>query len=120
MSVCQDSEGNIYVIGTVMYDTAYFQTDTFAVNGYKDIFLAKYDANGNEKWVKVFGGPYFNDWDNIKTEEPRTVVYSPVSNSIYLTGYFLGSCTIDTFHLTAQRVTNSGKFSVVNYWLKRL
>jgi len=101
ISVCHDEEGNIYVTGEVYYFTAYFQTDTFEVNGLNDIFLAKYDANGNEKWVKVFGGPYFNDNNIVKLEEPKKVVYNPISNSILLTGYFIGDCTIDTFHLTA-------------------
>ena len=101
ISVCQDSEGNIYVTGIVLYPTAYFQTDTFQVNGFNDIFLAKYDANGNEIWVKVFGGPFTPSESDVKFEYPSEITFNSTTNSVYLTGYFIGSCSIDTFVLEA-------------------
>ena len=98
-SLCQDANGNIYVTGNVSYPVAYFQTDTFNVSGVNDIYLAKYDANGNELWVKHFGGSY-NNWMNQKSEGGGAVAYNPNTNSIYLSGLFIGTCTIDTFTLS--------------------
>jgi hypothetical protein len=96
--ICQDANGNLYVTGGVQYPVAYFQTDTFNVSGFNDIYLAKYDANGNELWVKHFGGSYFNS-TNQKSEGGSSVVFNPNTNSIYLSGVFIGTCTIDTITL---------------------
>jgi hypothetical protein len=98
-SICQDASGNIYVTGGVIYPVAYFNTDTFNVSGFNDIYLAKYDANGTELWVKHFGGSYFDSF-NQKSESGGTVLYNPNTNSIYLSGQFIGSCTIGTFTLS--------------------
>ena len=99
-SICQDQNENIYVTGNVQGPTAYFQSDSFSVNGFNDIFLAKYDANGNEIWVKHFGGSYDNMF-NQKVENGQVVIYNPTTNSIYVVGIFIGSCTIDSITLTA-------------------
>ena len=54
--ICKDNTGNIYVAGLMYVPICYFKTDTFAVNGFNDFFLAKYNASGDELWVKQFGG----------------------------------------------------------------
>jgi len=57
-----DSLGNIYLTGTIQ-EMAFFGTTQVNANGNTDIFLAKYDNNGNFIWVKNFGG-FFDDAGN--------------------------------------------------------
>jgi hypothetical protein len=99
-SMCLDQNGNTFITGNVQEPTAYFQTDTFSVNGFNDIFLAKYDGNGNEVWVKHFGGIYNNTFSQ-KVENGQVVTYNATTNSIYLIGIFVGSCAIDSITLFA-------------------
>ncbi|MCB1189357.1 MAG: SBBP repeat-containing protein [Leptospiraceae bacterium] len=48
--VAIDSSGNIYVVG---YTTGNLDGNTAA--GTKDLFVMKYDTNGNRKWTKLLG-----------------------------------------------------------------
>lgn len=97
-SVCIDQNGNTYITGNVQEPVAYFKTDTFSINGFNDIFLSKYDVNGNELWVKHFGGVYNNTF-NQKVENGQVVAYNASTNSIYVVGIFIGSCKIDSITL---------------------
>lgn len=55
--------------------------------GYRDIFFAKYDQNGNHIWSHSFGGPF---------DDEGTCVITDDFNNIYLTGYFeAGSVDFD-------------------------
>lgn len=47
-----DGSGNIYIIGS----TTSSVLDNQTAAGGSDAFLAKYDANGNRVWARVFGG----------------------------------------------------------------
>lgn len=51
-----DSIGNVYVTG-IFKDTAYFGSQVLYGNGGYDIFIAKYNPNGDLIWVKKAGGP---------------------------------------------------------------
>lgn len=53
-----DQYDNIYLTGT-FHDTAYFQTDTLIWQE-GEIFIVKFDKNGNEKWVRQCGKA--GDW----------------------------------------------------------
>ncbi|MCK9425812.1 MAG: SBBP repeat-containing protein [Ignavibacteriaceae bacterium] len=53
--VC-DANGNIYVTG-MFADTASFGNITLIGNGSNDIFVAKYNAQGQIQWAKSAGGP---------------------------------------------------------------
>ena len=59
-SVTIDSSGNVYVAGEFTSDTARFGSfmllNSGATDGTRDLFLAKYDANGNELWVRSATG----------------------------------------------------------------
>ncbi|NQY09148.1 MAG: T9SS type A sorting domain-containing protein [Flavobacteriales bacterium] len=76
-----DASGNIYISGqagweTYIGDNAYLSDLTYG----NDILLLKFDKDGNEIWVKTFGGPGNDD----------RVYDLTVGNdgSIYLTGNF--------------------------------
>jgi hypothetical protein len=62
--VVTDNDGNIYVIGSY-YGSADFDPgpdeDIHTSSGEKDIFLCKYDPDGNFIWAKTWGGVGRND-----------------------------------------------------------
>ncbi len=57
--VAVDDKGNVYVGGYFSGEMRFNHstaTDTFRSKGLGDIFLAKYDANGNYQWARGMGG----------------------------------------------------------------
>ncbi len=95
-NIITDLSGNSYfTMGS--RGTCYFQTDTLSVNGYNDFFLIKYDNNGNELWVKQFGGNNISS----RTESSGGICFDETSNFVYMTGRFsgvafFGSTTLNT------------------------
>src|SRR6185503_13565738 len=57
-AICTDANGNVYITGTFQGSIITFGTyDLHNVGtGALDIFIAKYDANGNVLWAKSGGG----------------------------------------------------------------
>ena len=54
-SVATDADGNVYITGQI-WSTATFADTMVTSAGYRDVFLAKYDPDGNFKWVQRCGG----------------------------------------------------------------
>ena len=75
-----DTSGNCYITGSFK-DTALFNMDTL-INTQKDAFIAKYDINGNEQWVKQLAVTGSADGVNISSDK---------IGNVYLTGRFSGS-----------------------------
>jgi len=96
--ISQDQSGNIYVAGTLGLPTGYFQTDTFNISGFNDFYIAKYDINGNEIWVKKFGGPNSN-MTNIKSEGITDFIFDPLENCLIACGIFYETCDFGTVTL---------------------
>jgi hypothetical protein len=63
--VTTDEFDNVYVVGTTR-DSAYFDNTGILSDVGGDVFVAKYDSDGNFIWVKNFGG---DDWDYAKEVE---------------------------------------------------
>ncbi|ESU22321.1 hypothetical protein FEDK69T_23040 [Flavobacterium enshiense DK69] len=80
--MAKDAFGNVYVAG-IFYGTVDFDpsanTAYWTSAGSRDIFIAKYDSNGNYLWSKAVAGPGF---DNVGS----LVVNS--GGEVYITGYF--------------------------------
>jgi hypothetical protein len=95
-NICTDKHGNVYISGSIMSSPVYFHTDTLTTNGFNDCFIAKYDIDGNEIWVKRFGGP--NTY--MASEGSPGICFDTVSNYLYLVGSFVTSCSLDTIILT--------------------
>ena len=116
---------NLYLMGDYN-DSLYTQTDTLIPNGRNDMYIIKYDSEGNELWVKGFGG--CNMWGELDWERPEYVsgVYDHNCNCIYLSGKFYNtmqlspSITIsgdDGFdHIFLAKMDLDGYFQ----WAKRL
>lgn len=81
-SVATDKWGNVYVTGT-FEKTVDFDPgpgmDTLTSTGLNDIFLAKYDANGNYVWAGSMGGSGTDIGFGVVVDEP---------GNVYITGYF--------------------------------
>ena len=98
-SVATDASGNIYVAGVFASSTITFGSYTLTNMGLSDVFLAKYDVNGNVLWAKSAGGT--ND------DEPTSVSVD-ASGNVYLAGYFNSS----TLTFGATSLTNAGSWDI--------
>jgi len=92
-----DNSGNVYITGKFAYSTITFGSTTLSSEGSSyDIFIAKYDANGNVLWAKSVGGINTNDIGNS--------VATDASGNVYMTGYY--SCP--TINFGSNSLTNAG------------
>lgn len=76
-----DPLGNSYVLG-YFQDTLIFNTDSLVSAGQSDMFMAKYDTNGNLLWKTQAGGT--------KTDLPWALALDS-ENNLYLSGNFSGT-----------------------------
>lgn len=87
--IASDANGNVYVIGDFT-DTHDFDPGAGVANltsaGNTDIFIAKYDANGNYLWAQGFGAGLGDSGENI---------YVDASGNVYVTGSFQGTIDFD-------------------------
>ena len=84
-AISTDSSENLYVIGET-----YGSFTGYTNKGYSDIFLAKFDASGNQIWIKQFGESYYDSVGIITTDS---------SGNSYITGNInpFGSFTSGNF-----------------------
>jgi len=94
-SITTDAVGNVYLTGNFNSSTLTFGNITLTNTGYGDIFIAKYDPNGNVLWAKSAGGNSSDGSKGIATD---------VAGNVYLTGYF-ESPTLTFGNIT---LTNAG------------
>ncbi len=84
-AVYADNAGNVYVIGE-FYNSGDFDpgtgVTTLTSNGFNDIFVAKFDANGDQLWVSSFGGSQFDFGYGIVADD---------LGNAYITGSFSGT-----------------------------
>ena len=91
-SVATDANGNVYVTGYFQSPTITFGTTTLTNAGGFDIFIVKYDANGNALWAKSAGGVNDDVGNSITTD---------ANGDVLVTGYFyspsvtFGSATLN-------------------------
>ena len=76
----------IYAIGDFMGSASFDVSTSFTSMGVFDVFIAKYDTNGNFIWAKTFGGPA-PDWGYS--------IAVDTSENIVATGSFLVSVDFD-------------------------
>ncbi|HTL81461.1 MAG TPA: SBBP repeat-containing protein [Bacteroidia bacterium] len=78
-AITADPSGNVYVTGIFQSNVAQFGNLSLNNSGGYDVYLAKYDANGNEVWIRKSGGTRY-DW--------ATGVAADEVGDVYLGGYF--------------------------------
>ncbi len=98
-SVKTDALGNCYVTGYFESPTLYFGTDSLKSAGGYDIFIAKYDINGNLLWVKSAGGKSLDQSNSIAVD---------ASGNIYVAGYFQS----DTINFDSITLINNGTYNL--------
>ncbi|MEO6184556.1 MAG: SBBP repeat-containing protein, partial [Verrucomicrobiota bacterium] len=90
-STALDSLGNIYIAGRFT-STATFGTTNLTSAGTHDMFLAKYDPNGNFLWARRGGGTNV-DYAN--------AVCTDTSGNVFVTGIFSSTATFGNVVLTS-------------------
>ena len=86
-SLCQDSNGNIYVTGSM--SSGDIDGTPINIYGTYDIFLAKYNAAGLLQWAVRAGGSDLADFN--ERDCGWKVVYDSISDAIYLSGTYQGT-----------------------------
>ena len=89
---CTDNFGHIYIAGNFMTDSITFGAITLHIenNAFAEIFIVKYDLNGNILWAKSSGGE----------EEYVGSISADLSGNIYLSGIFMGdTAKFDTINI---------------------
>ena len=98
-SVAVDASENIYITGRFSSPTLTFGSTTLTNVGSSDIFVVKYDANGNVIWAKSAGGT---------SNDKAYSVAVDVSGNSYLTGFFWST----TLNFGTTTLTNSGRTDI--------
>ena len=106
-SVTTDISNNIYITGTTFGNTDFDPSSSIYIPqayGYGDIFIAKYDPNGNFIWVETMGGS--------GNEAANTIKVDNIGN-IYTTGNFNVLCDFDPDSISNFNLTsNSGSDNI--------
>lgn len=84
-----NNSNEVYVSG-YFADTADFSGLQLISNGNKDIYIAKYNSNGNLAWAKSFGGTGL---------DLAAVIIPGDNNDLYLTGRFNSAITFNSISL---------------------
>ena len=98
-SITTDISGNIYITGNFESPSIALGSTTLTVSGTSDIFIVKYDVNGNVGWAKREGGTSDDFGCGISTD---------ANNNIIVTGYFFSpTINFGTGNLTKQGTYNT-------------
>jgi hypothetical protein len=119
--VVADAEGNTYVYGVFrtmgVFGKETEMPDTLYANGLTDMFLMKYDTEGNYQWVRRLDGSDTESLDLIASTEnrvrsnPTQMVYSDVNGpEVIISGDFNGTL----FDLTAPEGVRLGFVAAID------
>ena len=87
-SIAVDNIGNIYIAGEFESSLLYFDTDTLQNNGVDDMFITKYDPNGNEVWSRKLGGNNYDPSSDLETI--GGIRFDSLDNTLLVCGAFYG------------------------------
>lgn len=104
VATCIDPFGNMYGTGWFTSSSLAFNTTTLTYNG-ACMFLVKYDANGNELWVKKECGGTFDGGWSVTTDDLGNVIVS---------GYF-SSPTIAIGSITLTNTNSFNDIFIIKY-----
>jgi hypothetical protein len=106
-SVATDKNGNVYITGYFKSSTISFGNITLFNTGNADIFVVKYDINGNVIWARSAGGT---------DEDVSYSIATDNSGNVYITGYFRSnSITFGANVLTNSNTDGSADIFLVKF-----
>ncbi len=88
VDIAMDQEGNVVICGSYAGTVSFGRQSVTSVGSSSNVFVAKFDADGNNFWVFTTSG---NGMKNVNS------VAIDADNSIYLTGYYFNNATIFGF-----------------------
>ena len=91
LGIASDNMDNIFIGGNFL-ETLTFPDTGITSKGYHDIFIAKFDNQGNFLWARQEGGNYSDLGIDVASDQQGNAV---------ITGYFSGSVTIGDTTVTA-------------------
>ncbi|MGX7668408.1 SBBP repeat-containing protein, partial [Flavobacterium pedocola] len=101
-SIALNSSGQVHVAGyfsaTADFNPAAATNNLVPVGGGQDIFIAKYDNNGNYLWAKVVGGNSPDDVNSMAIDS---------SGNVHITGYFQLTADFDPSAATSNLVAGT-------------
>lgn len=90
--IATDAAGNVYVTGLFIGTATFGSLSITSTTVDYDVFLAKYDSNGNALWVQKGGGTVWDVGNGISVD--------PAGNS-YITGGYRNTATFGTTSFTS-------------------
>ncbi|MBC7695329.1 MAG: T9SS type A sorting domain-containing protein [Burkholderiales bacterium] len=87
LGVTYDNAGNVYMCGYYKDTCTFGGVTTIYGSGNSDMFIAKYDANGNFQWVSKAGGPGRDEMKNMKCD---------ANGNIYVCGFYSNGAVFGT------------------------
>jgi len=110
LAIGTDASGNSYVTG-YYYGTAKFGAYTITSAGLQDIFVVKYDPNGNVQWLVSAGGSESDIGNGIAIDNLGNVVITgQFTGTATFGGYTLHSTNNNTNVFTAKLNGSTGSF----------
>ena len=97
-SICTDLKQNVFVTGSFLSITCDIDgiiLNNAASDSTNDIFIVKYDHDGNLSWANTYGGPSIDE---------GTDVVSDKLGNVYITGFFRG----DSLYFGSLNIPGSG------------
>jgi hypothetical protein len=85
-SICTDGGENVYMTGSFNSPAITFGSFTLTTAGMRDVFLSKFDTNGNIIWANCSGGS--------GDDEGQSITYNNNIGRLFLRGNFLSSSII--------------------------
>jgi hypothetical protein len=92
LGITYDNAGNVLICGLFRGAATFGGTTTIYSSGENDIFVAKYDANGNFLWVKKAGSAGRDEAKSIKCD---------AYGNIYISGMYKNGCTFGSQWLSS-------------------
>jgi hypothetical protein len=99
-AITADSSGNIYLTGSYYSPSLYIGSDTLLNHGAGEIFLIKYNSDGDLIWTKSIGGNDSDVGDFISTDSEGNVI---------LAGHFQSP----VIYFDSDSITNSGSRNIL-------
>lgn len=95
--VALDSDGGIYIVGEMYGSVDFGDGKPVTSSGGYDAFVAKFDANGNFVWSRVYGDP--------SSQRGRSVAVTP-TNQVIVAGNFSGLITLTNMEIASPNSTD--------------